>query len=130
MKKNYNPKRLNKRQRHLKKWITDSYYCDNCPFWFNITEKVEHKRELCEYSKGCTDNCNKCDLTIAYCSFMNYIEYGEFPLGDGCKVCDIRDESSIKARRRYIRQLRYCMMPPMCEFIDKNYVHSKSIKKK
>ena len=129
MKKNYNPKKLNKRQRHLKKRIPNSIYCDNCPFWFNITNKVKHNRELCDYAESCTDTCENCDLTIAYCSFMNYIEYGEFPLGDGCKVCDIKDGGTLKAKREYINILKCAMLPPMSEFIDKTYINPKAIKK-
>lgn len=96
MKKNYNPRHLNKRQRHLKKWIPVSIYCDNCPFWHDLTNKVKHRRELCEYSNQCMDNCSNCEELISYCSFLNYIEYGIYPLGEGCKVCGLKEDEAMR----------------------------------
>ena len=42
MKKNYDPTKLSKKQRHMKKWIPNGVYChgmgkgkhsNSCPFW-------------------------------------------------------------------------------------------------
>lgn len=121
MKKNYNPKKLNKKQRHLKKWIPNSVYCDDCPFWFDITNKVKHNRELCDFKCTCTDNCDTCDEIISYCAFLNYAEYGQYPLGDGCKVCSIKEynDSELNMFAKY--ELRTC--------IDETYINSKAIKR-
>ena len=96
MKKNYDPNRLTKKQRHMKKWIPDLVYCHSsdigkhkkdCPFWHSIDKK--HKRSECRWAEGCTDDCEQCDEEIVKCDFLNYIEYGQYPLADMCKVCDI-----------------------------------------
>lgn len=71
MKKNYNPWRSNKRQRHMKKWIPDSIYCDRCKFWHDLTNKVKHSKELCELSPWC----------------------GDFVFDDRCKICGIKHDT-------------------------------------
>ena len=52
--------------------------------------KLHHrrKRKECEWKNVCEDNCETCDEIVSYCRFYNIIEYGDFPLGDGCKICD------------------------------------------
>lgn len=91
MKKGYNPSHLSKKQRHLKKWIPYSIYCDRCKFWHRIQKK--HIRTECQYSDVCGDNCNQCDEPISYCSFLKYIEYGDYPLGEGCNICGVHYNS-------------------------------------
>lgn len=101
MKQNYNPKKLSKKQRHMKKWIPDGIYCEGmgigkhktpCPFWHSLN--CQHKKSECEFKHNCDDDCDKCTEEISYCSFLNYKEYGQYPLGDTCKVCGIRDNHS------------------------------------
>lgn len=97
MKKNYNPKQLSKKQRHMKKWIPDGIYCESmgfgkhkkpCPFWHKLN--IEHKKSDCQFNNICDDNCLDYDEQISYCAFLKYTEYGQYPLGDMCKVCNIR----------------------------------------
>ena len=59
---------------------------------------------------------------ISYCAFLNYIEYGQYPLGDGCKVCNLKERnySELIMFARY--ELKTC--------IDKNYINPKAIKNK
>ena len=129
MKKNYSPKKLTKKQRHMKKWIPDYGYCEGiygneCPFykviWYDasvhdpeeldeklndetglynkkalkeikamIGKNYNHKREECQFGDWCKENCSKCKEKVSYCAFLNYIEYGQYPLGDMCKICGI-----------------------------------------
>ena len=106
MKKNYDPTKLSKKQRHMKKWIPNGVYCygmgkgkhsNYCPFWHGIWNECmkdktyEHKRSECQFGEHCEDDCSACDEPVAKCSFLNYIEYGQYPLWDMCKVCGIRD---------------------------------------
>ena len=93
MKKVYNPKKLTKKQKHLKKWIPKGVYCydfkqGDCPFWKEIKKPIR-KKEECEFGEHCKENCNNCDEIVTYCAFLNYKEYGDYPLGDMCKVCGI-----------------------------------------
>ena len=106
MKQNYNPVHLSKKQRHMKKWIPDGIYCHGtrkskrsnyyCPFWYSLYNKYtdntyEHKRSECCFSDVCKEDCSQCTEDVSKCTFLNYIEYGEYPLGDMCKVCKIHD---------------------------------------
>lgn len=106
MKKNYNPRHLSKKQRHMKKWIPDYVYCEGigkgkhpnpCPFWHGVWDEYmpnktyNHKRSECWYADSCTDDCAKCDEPVSRCAFLNYTEYGQFPLGDMCKICGIHE---------------------------------------
>ena len=91
MKFNYDPAQLSKKQRHLKKWIPNGIYCDGCPFWHIVKEPKRNRKDCC-YDEYCENNCSICDEIVAYCSFLNYIEYGPYPLGDGVKVCGIKDK--------------------------------------
>ena len=90
----------------MKKWIPDGIYCHGtgegkypnpCPFWHDIWNECmkdktyEHKRSECQFREHCEDDCSACDEPVAKCSFLNYIEYGQYPLWDMCKVCGIRD---------------------------------------
>lgn len=52
---------------------------------------------------------------------MNYTEYGQYPLGDGCKVCSIKEynDSELNMFAKY--ELRTC--------IDETYINSKAIKR-
>ena len=93
MKNSYNPKNSTKKQRHKKKWIPKGIYCydfkmGNCPFWHEIRFPIR-KKEECQFGKVCETNCNECNEPVAHCSFLNYTEYGQFPLGDMCKICGI-----------------------------------------
>lgn len=108
MKKNYDPKRLSKKQRHMKKWIPDYWYChgmgegkhkDPCPFWINLKNHIR-KREECDLAKFCDSECSLCDEQVSMCKFLNYIEYGQYPLGDMCKVCGIRSRSFSRHKPR------------------------------
>lgn len=107
MKTNYNPNRLSKRQRHMKKWIPDYIYCEGigvgkhknpCPFWHCIwneymdNKTYKHKRSECQFADGCNEDCSQCTEEVTYCEFLNYIEYGPFPLGDMCKICGIHEK--------------------------------------
>lgn len=107
MKQNYNPQRLSKKQRHMKKWIPDGPYCeglgrgkhpDPCPFWHRVwAEYMDdktyiHKREQCVDSDVCDGDCSECTDEVSMCIFLNYIEYGQYPLGDMCKVCGIHED--------------------------------------
>lgn len=101
MKQNYNSKYLSKKQRHMKKWIPNGVYChgyikegeykNSCPFWYNKTNEIHNRKDCC-FNDVCDDNCLKCNERISYCAFLKYIEYGQYPLGDKCKICGIRDE--------------------------------------
>ena len=106
MKKKYNLNRLSKKQRHMKKWIPDGFYChgmgegkhpNSCPFWHDVWDEwmkdkiYNHNRSECQFGKGCEEDCSVCDEPVAKCSFLNYIEYGQYPLGDMCKVCGIHE---------------------------------------
>lgn len=134
MKKNYNPQKLSKRQRHMKKWIPDYHYCEGiygkeCPFykviWWHfpkedidaielddfysdkdkksikklLTRKYPHKINECQFANRCKDNCSTCNLQISYCDFLKYTEYGQFPLGDMCKICGVHTLDRKKYRR-------------------------------
>ena len=96
MRKEYNPKKLTKKQRHQKKYIPKGYYCYDfkkgyCPFWQNISNPIR-KKEECESKIFCENNgnkCDKCNEPVTYCKFLNYKEYGQFPLGDMCKICGV-----------------------------------------
>jgi hypothetical protein len=96
MKKNYNPQHLSKKQRHMKKWIPDGPYCHGmhdvkyCPFWKEVVH--QHQRNECWLGDRCTDDCSQCDEQITKCTFLNYTEYGQYPLGDMCKVCGIHED--------------------------------------
>ena len=61
MKNNYNPKRLSKRQRHMKKWIPDYHYCEGvygkgCPFyekvWYDTSFYKKVNLTESDYSKN------------------------------------------------------------------------------
>lgn len=93
MKKNYSPYRSNKRQRHMKKWIPDSIYCDRCKFWHDLTNKVKHSKKLCELSPWCDDNCEECKEPISYCSFLKHTVCGDFVFDDRCKICGIKHDT-------------------------------------
>ena len=116
MKKNYNPKKLSKRQRHMKKWIPDYHYCEGiygkgCPFyqriWDDYWDKNAdyyssyhiHKKNECQFSNRCKENCKECKQSISHCSFLNYTEYGQFPLGDMCKICGVHTLDRKEYRR-------------------------------
>lgn len=133
MKKNYNPKKLTKQQKHMKKWIPDYHYCEGiygieCPFyekvWYdtsfyekvNLTESdysksqieritnmmaknYNHKKEECQFSNRCKRNCNECKVTVSHCHFLNYTEYGQYPLGDMCKICEVHTLDRKEYRR-------------------------------
>lgn len=83
---------------YLKNFIPIGVYChsvwngDWCPFyqstWNNSIKNYKRKRKECEWKNVCEDNCETCDEIVSYCRFYNIIEYGDFPLGDGCKICD------------------------------------------
>ena len=45
---------------------------------------IPHLKKFCSYK--CTEDCTECDEIITYCSFFNIIEYGDYPLGDACKL--------------------------------------------
>lgn len=107
MKQNYSPTRLSKKQRHMKKWIPEGIYChgmgrgkhsNSCPFWKNLYDghiegkTYNHKRSECTLADVCEDDCSTCDEPVTKCTFLNYIEYGQFPFWDMCKVCGIRDD--------------------------------------
>lgn len=93
MKNKYNPKHLTKKQRHMKKWIPNSIYCDNCKFWHSLfNSDRQRRREECQYNDVCDDICAECDEVMSYCAFLKYVEYGRYPLGDGCKVCGLKDD--------------------------------------
>ena len=61
MKKNYSPKKLTKKQRHMKKWIPDYHYCDTCPFykiiWYDVS--IHNFKEVIELDEK---NNNETDL--------------------------------------------------------------------
>ena len=101
MKNKYNPKHLTKKQRHMKKWIPNSIYCDDCKFWHSLFNSGrQHKREECQYNDVCDDNvCAECDEVMSYCAFLKYVEYdveyGRHPLGNGCKVCGLKDKFTL-----------------------------------
>ena len=135
MKKNYNPKKLSKRQRHMKKWIPDYHYCEGiygkgCPFyekvWYDTSFYVEnldilteenyskqsierikkmmeqsysHKRSECQFNDRCKHDCSVCKETVSHCHFLNYTEYGQFPLGDMCKICGVQTLDRKEYRR-------------------------------
>lgn len=90
----------------MKKWIPDGVYCHGvsrgkrsnyCPFWHCLYHKYmpnkiyEHKRDECQFSDVCKDDCSLCTEEVSKCDFLNFIEYGQYPLGDMCKVCGIHD---------------------------------------
>jgi hypothetical protein len=107
MKKNYDPKHLNKKQRHMKKWIPKGPYCHGmydvkyCPFWQDVwsaymdDKTYDHQRSECQFAdkhlENCTDDCSQCREQVSKCTFLNYTEYGQYPLGDMCKVCGIHE---------------------------------------
>lgn len=114
MKKSYNPTKLTKRQRHMKKWIPDYVYCEGigegkhpnpCPFWHELWDQYmenktyNHKRSECQYANICDDDCSQCTEQVSECDFLNYIEYGQYPLGDMCKICGIHDDRPRNKRR-------------------------------
>ena len=94
---------LNKRQRHMKKWIPYGIYCHSidgnpdCPFWHQLynpysKDKIYvHKENECQFADGCNEDCSQCTEEVTICEFLNYIEYGPFPLGDMCKICGIHE---------------------------------------
>lgn len=103
MKKNYSPKKLTKKQRHMKKWIPDYIYCEGiydkrCPF-FRTFYNYKRKREECQFKDNCEDNCSECKQKVSYCGFLNYTEYGQYPLGDMCKICGIHEVDKKECRR-------------------------------
>lgn len=83
---------------YLKNFIPIGVYChssilgDWCPFykstWGKTINNYKRNRNECEWKNVCEDNCEECDETVSYCQFCNIIEYGDFPLGDGCKICN------------------------------------------
>lgn len=110
MKKNYSPKKLTKKQRHMKKWIPDYHYCEGiytkgCPFYkriwheTTINKTYNHKREECLFQNHCEEDCSKCKEKVSYCAFLNYTEYGQYPLGDMCKICGIHEIDRKEYRR-------------------------------
>lgn len=108
MKKNYDPNRLTKKQRHMKKWIPDGPYCEGlgegkhpnpCPFWHDVwnpymkDKTYVHKKEECCWSNVCDEkDCSQCIDEVSKCSFLNLIQYGQYPLGDMCKICGIHED--------------------------------------
>lgn len=82
---------------YLKNFIPIGIYCysyengDWCPFykstWNNTIKNYKKNRKECEFKRFCTDDCTECDEVVSYCQFCNLIEYGDFPLGDACKIC-------------------------------------------
>ena len=100
----YNPNHPTKRQRHMKKYIPYGIYCHSndespdCPFWHSFwtehnKDKVyTHKRSECQFGDSCPEDCFTCLEEVTFCEFLNYIEYGPFPLGDMCKVCGIHEK--------------------------------------
>lgn len=62
---------MNKRQRHLKRGIPVSQYCDRCPL---RTEKIRHFEVGREF----------------YCTYLNSFDNGE-GCYDGVKMCGIHD---------------------------------------
>ena len=78
----------------LVKIIPLGVYCHDyntiarCPFWHDLSKKHIRKKEECLFKDTCLDNCHNCNISVSKCSILNYIEYGEYPLGDLCKVCN------------------------------------------
>ena len=113
MKNNYNPKKLSKRQRHMKKWIPDYHYCEGiygkgCPFYKRVLidgvseyypNYYNHKRNECQFFNRCDEDCSKCKQSISKCEYLNYTEYGQFPLGDMCKICGVHTLDRKEYRR-------------------------------
>jgi hypothetical protein len=54
-----------------------------------------HQRSECQFAdkhlEDCTDDCFQCREQVSKCTFLNYTEYGQYPLGDMCKVCGIHE---------------------------------------
>lgn len=81
--------KLNTTQKYLKQFIPNDDYCDDCPFFHDLNKQgqdltIPHLKKFCNYK--CTEDCTECDEIITYCSFFNIIEYGDYPLGDACKL--------------------------------------------
>jgi hypothetical protein len=77
----------------MKKWIPYSIYCDDCPFWHSRNNYPRNKA-YCDFRGTCEDDCDTCNDKVSYCEFLNYYEVGDYPLGDGCKVCGIKEDWS------------------------------------
>jgi len=81
----------------LKNFIPIGPYCheigDNkwCHFykstWKKTIKNHIRNRNECKWDNVCSEDCNVCDEDVSYCQFCNIIEYGDYPLGDGCKIC-------------------------------------------
>ncbi|MEG3006827.1 MAG: hypothetical protein RR806_05085 [Oscillospiraceae bacterium] len=87
------------KKRNMKKWIPHDFaYCygivgsaknDACKWWTDITKKHIHVKTECDFSECCDENCSECDEQISYCKYLNKVEYGQYPLGDMCKICGV-----------------------------------------
>ena len=64
MKKNYDPTKLSKKQRHMKKWIPNGVYCHGmgkgkhsnyCPFWHGIWNECM-KDKTYGHKRSCPDD--------------------------------------------------------------------------
>lgn len=76
------------KKRAMKKWIPhDLAYCEGCKWWRDQTDRCVHKREECQFQDVCQEDCGVCTQPISYCEYLHYREYGQYPLGDMCKVC-------------------------------------------
>jgi len=79
--------------------IPNGIYCDDCPYWHSLNTNMQscwHDRELCQFKDTCPDDCENCDEEITYCEFLDYTEYGPFPLSDGCKACGIKEDFDLE----------------------------------
>lgn len=82
---------------YLKNFIPYGPYCHNygnsgwCPFykstWNNTIKNYKRTKRECEWQDVCNEDCSICNEVVSYCLFLNTVEYGDFPLGDGCKSC-------------------------------------------
>lgn len=64
-----------------------------------MKKTYNHKREECQFQKHCKEDCSKCKEKVTHCAFLNYTEYGQYPLGDMCKICDIHGIDRKEYRR-------------------------------